>query len=188
MRNKYNYGELVKVSGIGKEYGRVDNRLGFIIRKDVFFEDYYVELLFGGKDWFNEEAIERIFREKRNKIHKYRVRFCTTKEGYELIKARLKEKEPISNNKFKKIDYQRKFEKDGKSYIIIGWNSVYWPVSNVSIRIFENTIQQFKNLDLPFQYVLLNEDELADIKIMQNKEIDNNVDVLLIERKIRIKI
>lgn len=81
MRNKYNYGELVKVSGIGKEYGRVDNRLGFIVRKDEFYEDYYIEVLFGEKDWFNEEAIERVFEEKRNKTERYQVRFCTTKEG-----------------------------------------------------------------------------------------------------------
>ena len=34
MRNKYNYGELVKISGMGKNFGEVKNRLGFIIRND----------------------------------------------------------------------------------------------------------------------------------------------------------
>ena len=33
MRNKYNYGELVKISGMGKNFGEVKNRLGFIIRR-----------------------------------------------------------------------------------------------------------------------------------------------------------
>lgn len=92
MRNKYNYGELVKISGMGKNFGEVKNRLGFIIRKDDFYEDYYVELVFGEKDWFNEESIERVLGEKRNKTEKYQVRFCTTKQGYELIQAKLKEK------------------------------------------------------------------------------------------------
>lgn len=187
MRNKYNCGELVKVSGIGKEFGRVDNKLGFIIRKDDFYEDYYIEMLFGGKDWFNEDSLERIFSEKRNKTQKYQIRFCTTQEGFNLIKSKLKAKEPISNNKFKKINYNKKFEKDGKNYIIVGWNSVYWPVSNISIRIFEQTIQQFKNMNIPFQYVLLNEDVLTDIKIMQYKETDNNVDAFLVDRRIKIK-
>lgn len=187
MRNKYNYGELVKVSGIGKEYGRVDNRLGFIVRKDEFYEDYYIEVLFGEKDWFNEEAIERVFEEKRNKTERYQVRFCTTKEGYELIQAKLKQKEPISNNKFKKINVYRKFERNGKTYIILGWNFVFWPASNKSVRILEKTIQEFKSLDIPFQYILLNENMLTDIKIMQYSEIDNNVDVFAVERKIKVK-
>ena len=47
MRNKYNYNELVKVNGIGKELGKVENKLGFIIRKDDFYDDYYIELIFG---------------------------------------------------------------------------------------------------------------------------------------------
>ena len=50
MRSKYNYGELVKVSGIGKEFGKVENKLGFIIRKDDFYDDYYIDMLFGERD------------------------------------------------------------------------------------------------------------------------------------------
>lgn len=187
MRNKYNYGELVKISGMGKNFGEVKNRLGFIIRKDDFYEDYYVELVFGEKDWFNEESIERVLGEKRNKTEKYQVRFCTTKQGYELIQAKLKEKEPISNNKFKKLDIYRKFQRDGKDYIIIGWKSVFWPVSNKSIRTLEIAMKDFKDLNIPFQYVLLNEDRLTDIRTMEFCENDNNVEVFSIERKIKIK-
>lgn len=187
MRNKYNYGELVKVSGMGKEIGKVENKLGFIVRKDDFFEDYYIDLIFGKKDWFNEETIERVLGEKRNKTEKYQVRLCTTKQGYELIKSRIKEKEPISNNKFKKINIYKKFEKDSKTYIIIGWKSVFWPVSNKSIRILEATLQEFKTLNIPFQYILLNENIVADIRKMEFIENDNNVNIFSIERKIKIK-
>lgn len=187
MRNKYNYGELVKVSGMGKELGKVENKLGFIVRKDDFFEDYYIDLIFGEKDWFNEEAIERVLGEKRNKTEKYQVRLCTTKQGYELIKSRIKEKEPISNNKFKKINIYKKFEKDSKTYIIIGWKSVFWPVSNKSIRILEATLQEFKTLNIPFQYILLNENIVADIRKMEFIENDNNVNIFSIEREIKIK-
>lgn len=97
MRNKYNYGELVKISGIGKEFGKVENKLGFIIRKDDFYDDYYIDMIFGEKDWFNEESLERVLGEKRNKTDKYQVRLCTTKQGYDYIKDKLKENEPISN-------------------------------------------------------------------------------------------
>lgn len=187
MRNRYNYGELVKVSGEGKQFGKVENKLGFIMKKDDFFEDYYIDLIFGEKDWFNEDAIERILGEKRNRTEKYQVRLCTTKQGYDLIKAKLKEKEPISNNKFKKINIYRKFERDGKIYIIIGWKSVYWPVSNKSVKILENTLQEFKELNIPFQYILLNEDILTDIRTMEFCENDSNVKVFSIERKIKTK-
>lgn len=188
MRNRYNCGELVKVSGKGKEFGNVKNKLGFIIRKDDFFEDYFIDLIFGKKDWFNEESIERVLEEKRNKVERYQVRLCTTKQGYDLIKERIKERVPISNNKFKKIDIYKKFEKDNNVYIIIGWKSVCWPISNKSIKILEKTIQDFKSINIPFQYILLNEDRLTDIRIMEFCENDGNVKVFSIERKIKTKI
>ena len=187
MRNKYNYGELVQVNGIGKNFGKVENQLGFIIRKDDFYDDYYIDLIFGEKDWFNEESIERILGEKRNKTERYQIRLCTTLEGYRLIKNNIKEREPISNNKFNKIDIYRIFERNGNTYVIIGWKSVFWPVSNKSIQILERTIKEFKNLNIPFQYVLLNEDILTDIRTMEFSNDDSNVSVFSIERKIRTK-
>ena len=66
MRNKFNYNELVKVDGMGKIYGKVKNKLGFIIEKDQFFEDYHIDLIFGNKDWFNEKDIKRILGTKKN--------------------------------------------------------------------------------------------------------------------------
>jgi len=187
MRNKYNYGELVKVNGIGKELGKIINKLGFIILRDDFYNDYYIDLIFGEKDWFSEESIERVLGEKRNKTEKYQIRLCTTKEGYEEIKRNIKMREPISNNKFKKIDVYKKFEKNAVEYIILGWNSVFWPTKNKSVNILEETLRKFKTINIPFQYVLLNEREVTDIKIMQFIETDKNVDVFLVERKIKIK-
>ena len=104
MRNKYSYNELVKVSGEGKIFGNIKNKLGFIIKKDEFFEDYYIDLIFSKKDWFNEESIERVFKKNKNKTEKYQVRLCTTRQGYNFLKEKIKENEPISNNKFKKIE------------------------------------------------------------------------------------
>lgn len=185
MRNKYNYGELVKISGIGKEFGKVENKLGFIIRKDDFYDDYYIDMILGEKDWFNEESLERVLGEKRNKTDKYQVRLCTTKQGYDYIKNKLKENEPISNNKFKKIDIYRKFERNNTIYIIIGWKSVYWPASNKSINILESVLKEFKDMKIPFQYMLMNENILTDIKFMNFHEIDENVKIFSVERKIK---
>ena len=185
MRNKYNCGELVKVTGIGRKIGNVENVLGFIIEKDEFFNDYYIDLIFGEQDWFSENSIERVLGEKRNKTEKYQVRLCTTKKGYDLIKNNIKEKEPISNNKFNKVDIYKKFVKDNTTYIIIGWKSVFWPVSNKSIKILEETLKEFIINNIPFQYILLNESVLTDIKIMNYSSEDNNVEVFSIERKIK---
>lgn len=187
MRNKYNCGELVQVNGIGKIFGEVKNALGFIIVKDDFYDDYYIDLIFGEKDWFSEKSIERVLSEKTNKNDKFQVRLCTTKTGYELIKNNIKQQEPIGNNKFNKFDIYKKFEKDGNTYIIIGWKSVFWPISNKSVKILENTIKEFKLKNIPFQYIILNEDVLTDIRIVEFLENDNNVSVFYVERKIKRK-
>lgn len=187
MRNKFNYGELVKINGVGKELGKVENQLGFIISKDEFYNDYYIDIIFGEKDWFDEDSIERVLDEKRNKTEKYQIRLCTTKLGYDLIKENISKNEPISNNKLKKIDIYKKIERNGKTYIILGWKSVFWPTSNKSVRILEDTVNSFKKLNIPFQYILLNEDILTDIRTMEFSTDNEDASVFLIERKIKTK-
>ena len=61
MRNKFKYGELVKINGIGKIYGKVENELGLVIDRDEYYLDYYVEIFCNNKDWFDEQYLERIF-------------------------------------------------------------------------------------------------------------------------------
>lgn len=69
MRNKFKYGELVKINGIGKIYGKVKNELGIVIDKDEYYLDYYVDIFFGNKDWFDEKYLEKIL-EKEGKENK----------------------------------------------------------------------------------------------------------------------
>ncbi len=185
MRNKFNYNELVKISGSWKIYWNIKNEFGFILEKDVIYGDYYVELFNKKRDWFNEKDITRVFNKKRNKTEKYQIRLCTTKNGFELIKEELKEKEPISNNKFNKINMYKKFIKDNKEYIILEWKSVFWPVSNKSIIILEDSIRKFKQLDIPYQYIVMNEERLTDIEIYEFIDNDINVNIFEIERKIK---
>ena len=187
MRNKYNYDELVKVNGVGKIFGKVKEKLGIIIEKDYYFAEYYVDLFGGKKDWFKEENIQRVFNDKKNKVEKYQVRLCTTKQGYKMIEDNLRRHEPISNNKLGKISIYKEFRKGKKEYIAIGWQSVFWPVSNRSIQIIEETVKSFKKQDIPFQYIVLNQDNLTDIKVYEFIENDNAVDIFYGDRKINMK-
>lgn len=187
MRNKYNYDELVKVNGIGKICGKVKEKLGFIIEKDYYYTEYYIDLFFGKKDWFKEEEIKRAFDDKKNKVEKYQIRLCTTKQGYNLIEGNLKRNGPISNNKLGKISIYKEFRKGKKEYVAIGWQSVFWPVSNKSIQIIEETVKSFRKQDIPFQYIILNEDNLTDIKVYEFIENDNAVDIFYVERTIKMK-
>ncbi|MCI9038457.1 MAG: hypothetical protein HFJ29_01020 [Clostridia bacterium] len=187
MRNKYNYDELVKVNGIGKICGKVKGKLGFIIEKDYYYDEYYIDLIFDKKDWFKENDIQRVFEDKKNNVKKYQVRLCTTRQGYELIEKNLKENEPISNNKLGKISIYKEFKKGKKEYIAVGWKSVFWPVSNKSIQIIEETVKSFRKQDIPFQYIILNEDNLTDIKVYEFIENDKAVDIFFVERNIKMK-
>lgn len=187
MRNKYNIGELVQVNGIGKIYKKIINRLGFIVEKDFYYNDYYIELTSGKKDWFKERDIKRVLGNKNNKVEKYQIRLCTTEEGYKKIERNLKINEPISNNKMGQISIYQEFNVDNKKYIILGWNSVFWPSANKSIKIIENTIRNFRKFNIPFQYIVMNEENITDISIIEFIENDSNVDIFSIERKINIK-
>lgn len=68
MRNKFKYGELVKVNGIGKIYGKVKNELGFVIDKDEYYLDYYVDMFLGNKDWFDEQYLEKVLKKDGKEI------------------------------------------------------------------------------------------------------------------------
>ena len=68
MRNKFKYGELVKINGIGKIYGKVKNELGFVIDKDEYYLDYYVDMFFGNKDWFDEQYLEKVLKKEGKEI------------------------------------------------------------------------------------------------------------------------
>ena len=94
---------------------------------------------------------------------------------------------PISNNKMRQIALYKIFKRRKMKYVILGWNSVFWPKSNKSVIILEDTINKFRNLNIPFQYIVLNEENLFDILIKEFSENDSNVSVFFIERKIKIK-
>ena len=51
----------------------------------------------------------------------------------------------------------------------------------------ENTIRTFRELNIPYQYIVLNEENIIDIEIHQFIENDSNVDIFWIERKIKMK-
>ena len=52
----------------------------------------------------------------------------------------------------------------------------------------ETMLKSFKSLNIPFQYIVMNEENIKDIEINQFIENDKNVNVFFVERKIKIKI
>lgn len=54
--------------------------------------------------------------------------------------------------------------------------------------ILESTLKKFKSINIPFQYVLINENVLSDIKTMEFSENDDNVKVFSVERKIKVNL
>lgn len=187
MRNKFNNGELVLVNGKGKIFKDEVNKLGFILDKDFYYNDYYIELIFGKKDWFKEKNITRVLGHKKNRVYKYKVRLCTTKKGYEMINQNIETNKPISNNKLKQITFCKEFNVKGKKYVVIGWDSVFWPVSNKSIMIIENTIKEFRKHNIPFQYIVINEEDFTDITKYEFTINDKNVDRFSIVIDIKMK-
>ena len=186
MKNKFNRGDFVKVTGIGKIYGKVNEKLGFVIERDEYFKDYYIDLNNGKKDWFESKDITKVFDIPKRKNDKYQVRLCTTLKGYNILEKKLNGKD-ISNNKFKNVKVYRRFQKDNGNYIVIGWSSVYWPSSNKSIKILEKTLNSFVNDNIPFKYIVMNENDIKDVKILKFTINDNNVDLIFVERKIKIR-
>ena len=60
MKNKFKFDELVKVNGMGKQFGNVKNELGFVIERDIYYKDYNIQIVFGNEDWFEEESIKKV--------------------------------------------------------------------------------------------------------------------------------
>lgn len=187
MRNRFNIGELVKVNGKGKLYGKVIDKLGIIKEKDTHYLDYYVKLIFGKKDWYEESSITRILGEKENITDTYQVGLCTSKKGYKLILENLKKIEPIRNNKINQVDILRGFIRNKNRYIILGWKSINWPTTNKSINCIEDTIRSFRKQDIPYQYIVMNENNVQDIEILEFSVNDENVKVFEIKRKIMVR-
>lgn len=187
MQNKYKQGELVKINGKGKIFGKVKEKLGFIIDKDEYFGDYYVKLVFGSEDWYRESDITRVFEKEKINRNRYQVRVCTTTNGYILLKEAMEDIDEGPNGKFKQIKVYKTFVVKGKEYIILGWNSIFWYKKNKNVKLIEETINSFRELNIPFQYIVMNEKDALDIREDKFTRIDNNVNVLYIENKIKIK-
>ena len=67
MMNRYKKGELVVVNGKGKLHGEDNlNVVGIIKEKDYYFNQYFVEILFGEDDWFKERDLTRIIEKERS--------------------------------------------------------------------------------------------------------------------------
>ena len=70
---------------------------------------------------------------------------------------------------------------------IISFSFLFNAVKKIIVIIIEKTIKGFRKQNIPYQYIVMNEEKLTDRKIDEFTENDSNVNVFLIERKIKIK-
>ena len=117
MMNKFKKGELVIISGKGKEFNEENtNVLGRIKEKDYYFNQYLVEVFFGKNDWFKEEDLTPVFEKKNRKKDKYKVGLVIENRGLRYILDKMKEKDHKTIDMFQKADIFQEFTEGEKTY------------------------------------------------------------------------
>lgn len=188
MMNKYKKGELVIVNGKGKNFGEQNtNVLGIIKEKDYYFNTYLVEILFGKDDWFKEKDLTRTFEKKNRKIDKYKVGLALEIKGLNVIKQIMQKKDEKTINLFLQADLFQKFTVDDKQYLFIVWSKTYWPETNYTVQAIEEALPILKKANIPYQYIVVGITNPQYIKIDEFVKNDENVDILEISTKIKIK-
>ncbi len=186
--NKYKKGELVIVNGKGKNFGEQNtNVLGIIKEKDYYFNTYLVEILFGKDDWFKEKDLTRTFEKKNRKIDKYKVGLALEIKGLNVIKQIMQKKDEKTINLFLQADLFQKFTVDDKQYLFIVWSKTYWPETNYTVQAIEEALPILKKANIPYQYIVVGITNPQYIKIDEFVKNDENVDILEISTKIKIK-
>lgn len=188
MMNRYKKGELVLVNGIGKENEEKSiNSIGIIKQKDYYFNNYYIKLFFGKDDWFKEKDITRIFDKKSKKQEKFKVGLSIEKRGLDYILKKMSEDSDKTIDLFKKADIFQKFIVKDKEYYISLWSDTYWPNNNYTVRAIEESLDELRKKNIAFKYIVIGLTNQEFIKIKEFTKNDENVDVLDISSRIKIK-
>ncbi len=188
MMNKFKKGELVIISGRGKEFNEENtNVLGRIKEKDYYFNQYLVEVFFGKNDWFKEEDLTPVFEKKNRKKDKYKVGLVIEDRGLRYILDEMREKEYKTINMFKKADIFQEFNENDKTYFLIIWSNTYWANTNYTVQEIEKALPILKKENIGYQYIVLGISDKKYIKIDEFTKNDSNVDILELSTKIKIK-
>lgn len=190
MMNRYKKGELVVVNGKGKLHGEKNsNVIGIIKEKDYYFNQYFVEILFGEDDWFKEKDLTRVFEKEQKKSKKYKVCLAIKKSGLDYIKKQMDKDKEKTIDLFRQADIFQEYYADDNCYFFIVWSETYWPENNFTVKAIESSFAKLRKNNIPYQYIkiaITNSNE-KDVKINEFIKNDKNVDVFEASSNIRIK-
>lgn len=188
MTNKFRIGEVVYVSGKGKETEKLIEGIAIIECKEYFFNEYLVTMLSTNiKDWVDEKDIIRLMDRKFKKQDKYKVALAIDKRGLDIIKQRLNMSSKKNNNILKKLTYSKEFRAFKKDYAILIWASTYWSENNFVVRIIEETLGSLREKNIAYKLIVIGENDNTYIKIKEFIDNDSNVDVFNVIQKIELK-
>lgn len=190
MMNRYKKGELVVVNGKGKLHGEDNlNVVGIIKEKDYYFNQYFVEILFGEDDWFKERDLTRIIEKEQKKTKKYKVCLAIKKEGLDYIQKQMLKDKDKTIDLFRQADLFQEYYADDNCYYFIVWGDTYWPENNFTVKAIENSLPKLRKNNIPYQYIkvgISNSNE-KDVKINEFIKNDDNVNVFEVLTSIKIK-
>lgn len=190
MMNRYKKGELVVVNGKGKLHGEDNlNVVGIIKEKDYYFNQYFVEILFGEDDWFKERDLTRIIEKEQKKTKKYKVCLAVKKEGLDYIQKQMLKDKDKTIDLFRQADLFQEYYADDNCYYFIVWGDTYWPENNFTVKAIENSLSRLRKNNIPYQYIkvgISNSNE-KDVKINEFIKNDDNVNVFEVLTSIKIK-
>lgn len=190
MMNRYKKGELVVVNGKGKLHSEDNlNVVGIIKEKDYYFNQYFVEILFGEDDWFKERDLTRIIEKEQKKTKKYKVCLAIKKEGLDYIQKQMLKDKDRTIDLFRQADLFQEYYADDNCYYFIVWGDTYWPENNFTVKAIENSLSKLRKNNIPYQYIkvgISNSNE-KDVKINEFIKNDDNVNVFEVLTSIKIK-
>ena len=188
MKNKFRIGEIVVVNGKGKITEQNYKAIGIIKEKDYDLNDYLVTIISDKiDDWFKEKDIQAVMDKRIKKKEKYKVILVLNKKGFDYILEKIKKMPNEHNNILKKVDLYKEYGAFKEKYAILIWTSTYWTENNFVVKCIQDSIKEFRRMDIAYKQIIIGETDKTYIKINEFSENDSNVDIFNLIQKVEIK-
>lgn len=188
MKNKFRIGEIVVVNGKGKITEKNYKAIGIIKEKDYDLNDYLVTIISDKiDDWFKEKDIQAVMDKRIKKKEKYKVILVLNKKGLDYILEKIKKMPNEHNNILKKVDLYKEYGAFKEKYAILIWTSTYWTENNFAVKCIQDSIKEFRRMDIAYKQIIIGETDKTYIKINEFSENDSNVDIFNLIQKVEIK-
>ena len=188
MKNKFRIGEIVVVNGKGKITEQNYKAIGIIKEKDYDLNDYLVTIISDKiDDWFKEKDIQAVMDKRIKKKEKYKVILVLNKKGLDYILEKIKKMPNEHNNILKKVDLYKEYGAFKEKYAILIWTSTYWTENNFVATCIQDSIKEFRRMDIAYKQIIIGETDKTYIKINEFSENDSNVDIFNLIQKVEIK-